>query len=168
MELEVFLIQFEDGLGFGRRTLLKVPKPSLRVKTVTKKSPSKTPLQNGEWTFSFPFLCNSSRDKQRWCSFCKTWKVFFPCMFAICIFDQRVKVPKPCLRLKIARRKDPQRLLYKMLSELFLFHSHAIVFRDKQHWCSFRKTWKVVFPCEVAIRIFYQRVKVPNHVWNWR
>ena len=159
MELEVFLIQFEDGLGFGWRPLLKVPKPSLRVKTVTKKSPSKTPLQNGEWTFPFPFLCNSSCDKQCWCSFCKTWKVFFPCMFAIRIFDQSVKVPKPFLRLEIVRRKDSQRLLYKMLSELFLFHSHAIGFVTNSTDAHFAKLERWFFPARLRFVYFIKEWK---------
>ena len=89
MELEVFLIQFEDGLGFGRRTLLKVPKPSLRVKTVTKKA--------------------------------------------------------------------PQRLLYKTVSELFLFRSHAMVLVTNSADACFAKLERLFFPTKLQFVFLIKR-----------
>ena len=75
-------------------------------------------------------------------------------MFAIRIFDQSVKVPKPFLRLEIVRRKDSQRLLYKMLSELFLFHSHAIVFVSNSTDAHFAKLERWFFPARLRFVYF--------------
>ena len=112
----------------------------IKVKDRTRKRPTKTPLQNAEWTFPFPFSCNSFRDKQHWCSFRKTWKVVFPCEVAIRIFDRWAKVPKSCMRMKIARRKD----LYETVSELFSLCCFATFSGDKQRRLSFHKSWKRV------------------------